>query len=70
MIKFENDCCDCATESYPCRGSDCPMRHVKHLYCDKCHEDVDNLYEVDGLWLCEACTLESHERMDLEDGNT
>lgn len=36
MIKYEDECCGCDTENYPCVGSACPNRHVKHLYCDKC----------------------------------
>ena len=55
MIKYENECCGCATESYPCLGSACPNRNVKHLYCDKCGEDVEELYKVDGEELCEDC---------------
>ena len=44
MIKYENECCDCATESYPCLGSACPNRNVKHLYCDECDDDCEELY--------------------------
>ena len=44
MTKYENECCDCATESYPCMGSACPNRNVKHLYCDKCKDH----YLLDG----------------------
>ena len=61
MIKYENECCDCAVPSYPCRGDSCPNRHVKHLYCDRCNDDVDELYDVDGEELCKDCLLEKFE---------
>lgn len=57
MIKYENECCDCATEGYPCLGSDCPNRHVLHCYCDKCGFET-RLYEFDDRQLCEDCLLE------------
>jgi hypothetical protein len=34
---------------------------VKHLYCDKCNDDVDELYDVDGEELCKDCLLEKFE---------
>lgn len=40
MVKYEDECYGCATESYPCLGSACPNRHVKHLYCDECYDEV------------------------------
>ena len=66
MVKFENECCDCAVPGYPCIGVNCPLRNVKHLYCDKCGDDVEELW--DGL--CEECFIEeakenaNHESLD------
>ncbi len=57
MFKYEDECCGCATESYPCRCSVCPNLHVKHLYRDKCGEDVGKLYEFDGKELCGDCVI-------------
>lgn len=37
------------------------LRHVKHLYCDKCGEDVERLYEFDGKELCGDCVLKELE---------
>ena len=45
MIKFENDCCDCALH---CRGSTCRNRNVPHFYCDECEDEVEELFEYDG----------------------
>ena len=61
MVKYEDECCGCSTESYPCLGSACPNRHVKHLYRDKCGNDVERLYEFDGKKLCGDCVLKELE---------
>lgn len=64
MVKYENDCCGCATESYPCLGDGCPNRHVPYYYCDKCGEEIpdDEIYEVDGEDLCEYCLKEMFKK--------
>lgn len=54
MIKYSNECCDCATENYPCRGERCELRNVAHLICDEC-KDEDDIYEFDGEELCIHC---------------
>lgn len=59
MIRIENDCCDCAVPSYPCMGNACPNRHATHYYCDRCNEEVEDLYEYYGEQLCEDCLLDS-----------
>lgn len=61
MVKYEGECCGCATEAYPCLGNMCPNINVKHLYCDKCGEDVGKLYEFDGKELCGGCVLKELE---------
>lgn len=63
MVKYEDECYGCATESYPCSGSTCPNRHVKHLYCDKCGEDVEGLYDFDGVQFCKECLLKQFEKI-------
>ena len=67
MIKYEDECCGCATESYPCLGSACSNRNVPHFYCDKCGEDVEELYKVDGEELCEECLKDNFEKVELEE---
>lgn len=62
MVKYENRCCDCATPAYPCRGSSCPLRSVPVHYCDKCGDELDEVYEVDGEELCEDCLKEKFLR--------
>lgn len=58
MIKIENDCVGCGM---PCLGVSCPNRKVPHLYCDKCKEEVDELYKYDDEQLCEECLLKSFD---------
>lgn len=67
MIKYEDECCGCATESYPCLGNACPNRNVPHMYCDACGEETSttkeeemeyNTYMYKGKCLCFDCLLE------------
>lgn len=48
-------------------GSACPYRTVKHLYCDRCGSDCEELYKYDGEELCEECLLKVFEKITLED---
>lgn len=56
MKTITNECCDCATGGYPCRGNFCPRRHTERWYCDKCGEEV-NEYDLEN-GLCEDCREE------------
>ena len=58
MKRIENDCCDCATGSYPCLGNSCPKRNAEHYYCDKCGDEA-KLYEFEGSELCIDCIEKS-----------
>ena len=62
MLRIENRCCDCATPGYPCRGSACPLTHLEVYYCDKCGDELDEIYEVDCEDLCEDCLKEKFRR--------
>lgn len=60
MRTVTDECCDCATESYPCLGSSCPNRNVVRYYCDRCKEE----FEPEALYvnendeeLCADCIL-------------
>ena len=66
MIKFENECCDCAVPGYPCMGSACPNRKVPHLLCDRWGDDVEELYDYDGEELCKECLLDSFKKITLD----
>ena len=56
MVYYSDECCGCATETYPCLGSSCPRRHVLHMECDKCHDDE----------LCADCALEELEKVRVD----
>lgn len=59
MVKYENRCCGCATDGYPCRGSRCPLRSVPVYYCDNCKCEIDgDVYEIDDEELCRDCKEE------------
>lgn len=55
MIKYENQCCGCATDGYPCIGESCPYVKVPVYYCDNCKEESAHAYEIDGEHYCEEC---------------
>lgn len=57
MLRYENDCCDCASPAYPCLGSACGLRNAPHYYCDKCDSE-EQLFEYAGKELCKDCLLE------------
>jgi hypothetical protein len=63
VVKYVDECCDCAVPAYPCLGSSCPNRNVKHLYCDGCKNEVEELYDFDGVQLCEKCLLRKFEKI-------
>lgn len=67
IIYYENECCGCATEGYPCSVSNCPNRHVLHMECDRCGAECDELYYgVDGNQLCADCVLKELEKVEVE----
>lgn len=66
MITEQDECCGCATESYPCIGDICPRRHTVVLICDECGDEVEKLYKVDGMQLCSRCALNELEEVDYE----
>lgn len=64
MIRYEDECCDCATPGYPCIGDSCPLKHVRRLYCDRCEFPAKKLYKYDSEELCEECLLAEFEEID------
>ncbi len=62
MVRYEDRCCDCAVPGYPCQGSSCPNRNVPVYYCDKCGDELDDIYDADGEELCEDCLKDRFRR--------
>ena len=65
MIKYEDECVGCPPEM-GCLGNSCRYKNVKHLYCDRCGDDVEELYDYDGEELCEDCLLDSIKKITLD----
>lgn len=63
MVRYENDCCGCASPAYPCLGSACTLRNVPHYYCDKCGEE-ETLFQTDEGELCADCILENLPKVE------
>lgn len=63
MKQYENECCDCATPSYPCVGELCPYRKVPHWYCDECGDECQ-LYDFEGEELCIECIKDRLEKIE------
>ena len=64
MKKYENHCCDCAVEGYPCLGSSCSLKKVPVYYCDRCESEIDEIFDVEGEELCEDCLKDLFRRDD------
>lgn len=65
MVRFENRCCNCATEGYPCMGRSCHNVDVLVYYCDVCNGEIDpdnGIYEADGKDLCADCLMEMFKK--------
>ena len=65
MKRILDECCDCATENYPCLGRNCPRKKVTRFYCDECREE-GILYHYAGEELCVSCLL---NRFDVVEGS-
>lgn len=65
-LVISNECCSCATESYPCRGNLCPLRNVPHLYCDDCGEEI-TLYYYEDEMLCLDCIKDRLDEVNIRE---
>jgi len=54
VITERDECCGCATESYPCLEDSCPRRHTAVLICDECGDEVEKLYKVECSYVADA----------------
>ena len=55
MEKMFNECVGCTDLGKPCIGLHCPNRNVLRVFCDRCGEELGDIYDVDGEELCEDC---------------
>jgi len=63
LVNYRNECCDCAVGGYTCTHE---HERVPYFICDKCNEEVEDLYILDGEELCDTCVLESLEKVVIE----
>ena len=63
MRETRNECVDCDLRR--CAG--CPYLEVDVLVCDKCGDEVSELYAFDGDELCESCYLDALPSIELMD---
>lgn len=55
MIKYVSGCVGCG---FPCMGSRCPYHTEVELYCDKCKDQLDEIFEYYTKQLCFDCLKE------------
>ena len=61
MVRVESDCVDCGL---PCLYEACPHYQAFVYECDDCGEEVNDLYNFDGLELCIDCIEHRLERVE------
>lgn len=64
MIVIDNECVDCGL---PCLHTACPYYKVIHFFCDRCDEEVEDLYYFGAEQLCADCVLKQLEKVEYED---
>ena len=57
-------CIKCLLKQYPKMMWDSTNETT---LCSNCKYDAENLYLVDGVWLCEDCIIEDAEKIDTGD---
>lgn len=62
MLTYENQCVGCTSMGLSCMGTTCPNRNVRVYYCDKCGDELEEVYDVDGEELCEECLKDMFRR--------
>ncbi|MCD8207662.1 MAG: hypothetical protein LUD72_06980 [Bacteroidales bacterium] len=72
MINWENSCVGCPSMGLPCQGTSCRNYYdYPVLVCDVCHEEVDELWEDDGVQMCADClaehAMEVFEKVEVDE---
>lgn len=66
MISYEDRCVGCTSMGLHCLGDGCPNMNIKILTCDRCGEQTDEAWEVDGEHLCEDCLKASFDKVSVD----
>ena len=62
MVKYINECRDCAVPGYPCMNEYCPNKRVRHVFCYVCGTDMEDWYNYNDMQICEECIMEKLEK--------
>ena len=68
--KHVDTCVGCTEMGLHCRGRACPNYYGTYEYtCDRCGSEFDpeDLYVVDGEYLCEECILGQYKTVAQEE---
>ena len=57
MKKIENHCVHCAMGC-----ADCGLKRVEVYYCDKCKDQIEDVYDDGEQELCEDCLLKKYKK--------
>ena len=66
MVTYKNHCLDCKSMGLPCYGNSCVNRHVPHFHCDKCKQEVDELYHYNEEEWCIECIKKDLGEVEVE----
>ena len=62
MEKTFDECVGCRDLGKPCQGPSCPNRNVTRFFCDRCGEEITDIYDFEGEEICEDCLKEIFKR--------
>lgn len=65
MVFYTDECVDCKSMGLPCYGNSCVNRHVPHFHCDKCKQEVDDLYDYDDKQICLDCIVKQLKKIEV-----
>ena len=67
MIGYRDNCVGCFSVGLSCLGDSCPNKHVPYIECDKCGEEVDEVYDIDGEHVCNECLMSIYPVIRVND---
>lgn len=59
IVKYDKSGCVGCPSNLGCLGTGCPQCWETIMECDKCGEEVDELFRLDDVDLCEDCLKSS-----------
>ena len=62
MQKTFDECVGCTDIGLHCIGSGCPNKNVTRFFCDRCGDEMSNIYDCEGEELCVDCLKKIFKR--------